>query len=57
MKKRGIDYASPKQIADMIRSYLRDYSFNLNQYRKLMKVIEEVNQLPRNTEIYLPHTE
>jgi hypothetical protein len=56
-EKRGIDTASPKQIVGMIKSYLGDYSFNLDQYRKLMKVVFELNQLPKNTEIYLPHTE
>lgn len=53
-ERRGIDIASPKQIVGIIKSYLGNYSFDLDQYRKLMKVIYEVNQLPKNTEIYLP---
>jgi hypothetical protein len=51
---RGIDTARPKQISDMIKNYLKDSDFTFNEYLKLMKVVAEVNQLPKNTEIYLP---
>lgn len=56
-QKRDIDVARPKQIVEMIKNYLKDSDFTFGEYKKLMKVVEEVNQLPKNTEIYLPHTE
>ena len=53
-QKRGIDIARPKQIVEMIKNHLKDSDFTFGEYKKLMKVVEEVNQLPKNTEIYLP---
>ena len=52
-QKRGIDIARPKQIVEMIKNHLKDSDFTFGEYKKLMKVVEEVNQLPKNTEIYL----
>lgn len=53
-QQRNIDVAKPKQIAEMIKSYLKDSDFTFGEYQKLMSVVYEVNKLPKNTEIYLP---
>ena len=53
-QKRNIDTARPSQIVGMITSYLKDYDFNFEDYKKLMAVVYEVNKLPKNTEIELP---
>ena len=53
-QQRNIDVAKPKQIAEMIKNYLKDSDFTFGEYQKLMSVVYEVNKLPKNTEIYLP---
>lgn len=53
-RRRNIDTARPSQIVGMITSYLKDYDFNFEDYKKLMAVVYEVNKLPKNTEIELP---
>ncbi len=55
-ERRGIDSATPKQIAGMIKKDLGDNNYTFGDAHKLMAVVYDLNQLPKNTEIYLPST-